>query len=58
MNITADQRQLLDKYLPWILAALAAWVLARGLKKMLWTLFGFAWMLHWTGGLHWLRDIF
>ena len=58
MNVTAEQRQMLDKYLPWILAALAAWVLGRGLKKMMWSLIGMAWVLHWTGGLHWMRDIF
>ena len=58
MNITAENRQMLEKYLPWMLAALAIWFVGRGLRKMLWTLFGLAWMLHWTGGFSWLRDIF
>jgi hypothetical protein len=58
MNVTAEQQRTFEKYLPWILALLAAWVVGRGLRKMFWTLFGLAWMMWWTGGLHWLRDMF
>ncbi len=58
MNVTAEQRQTFEKYLPWILVLLAAWLFGRGLKKMFWTLFGLASMLWWTGAWYWLRDMF
>lgn len=36
-----------EKYLPALLAIAVAWLLARGLRKMLWTAFGLFWMWHW-----------
>lgn len=58
MNVTAEQRQTLDKYLPWILAFVAAWLVGRGLKKMMWRLVGLGWVFYWTGGMHWMRHLF
>ena len=52
MNVSAEQRQAFEKYLPWILVLVAACLLGRGLRKMFWTLFGLASMLWWTGGWH------
>ncbi|HET8899197.1 MAG TPA: hypothetical protein VFN09_10540 [Rhodanobacteraceae bacterium] len=52
MQLTNEQRQTLDKYLPWMLAALVAWLFTRGLRRMFWTLFGIFWIMHWTGGWH------
>lgn len=36
----------LHKYLPAILAVAAAWLLARGLKKLFWNLFAMYWAFH------------
>lgn len=36
----------LEKYLPVLLAVAAAWLLARGLKKLFWNLFGLYWAFH------------
>jgi hypothetical protein len=58
MNVTAEQRQTLDKYLPWILAAVAAWFFTRGLKRTFWKLFGIAWVIYWSGGLRWMHHLF
>ena len=44
--IPAKQRELLDKYLPWLLAGGAAWRVARGLRKLAWTGFGLYWAFH------------
>ena len=46
-ELTAPQRATLDKYLPWAAAAVGAWLLARGIRKTAWTLFGLYAALHW-----------
>ncbi len=33
--------------MPVLLAIAVAWLLARGLRKMLWTVFGLYWAFHW-----------
>lgn len=43
-RLSPPQRALLDKYLLWLLAGGAAWLLARGLRKLAWTAFGLYWM--------------
>jgi len=53
-NFTAPQRETLEKYLPVILAIAAAWLLARGLKKMFWASFGLYWAVQWMHPLRWL----
>jgi len=45
-NLSPKQRALLDKYLPWLLAGGAAWLVARGLRKFVWTAFGLYWAFH------------
>ena len=45
-NLFPKQRDLLDKYLPWLLAGGAAWLVARGLRKLAWTAFGLYWAFH------------
>jgi hypothetical protein len=42
-EFTASQRQAFGKYLPAILAIVAAWLLLRGMRKSFWTLFGLFW---------------
>lgn len=42
-ELPASQRETLGKYLPAILAIIAAWLLLRGLRKSFWTLFGLFW---------------
>lgn len=46
-NPTTSQREILEKYMPVLLAIAVAWLLARGLRKMLWTGFGLFWAFHW-----------
>ncbi len=36
----------LGKYLPVVLAFAVAWLLARGVKKLFWNLFGLYWAFH------------
>lgn len=43
------QREILERYLPLLLAMGVASLLAHGLKKMFWTAFGLFWMFHWNG---------
>ncbi|MFI4970739.1 MAG: hypothetical protein ACHP7D_11090 [Lysobacterales bacterium] len=44
---STPQRATLEKYMPVLLAIAVAWLLARGLRKMLWTAFGLFWAFHW-----------
>ena len=52
-NLSASQRQALEKYLPLLLAAGIGWLAARGLKKTFWNLFGMFCALRFSGLLHW-----
>lgn len=36
----------IEKYLPLVLVLAAAWLFARGFKKLFWNLFGLYWALH------------
>lgn len=36
----------IEKYLPAVLVVAVAWLLARGLKKLFWNLFGLYWAFH------------
>jgi hypothetical protein len=46
-ELPASSRTTLEKYLPVFLAIAVAWLIARGLKKMFWTVFGLYWAFHW-----------
>jgi len=48
-SFTGPKRETLEKYLPVIIAIVVAWLLARGLKKMFWTVFGLFWAFHGSG---------
>lgn len=48
-NLSNPQRELLEKYLPVVLAVGVAWLAARGLKKVMWNLFGLYCALHFGG---------
>lgn len=50
MPITTQPNRPLDRYLPWIVAALAAWAFARGLNRAFWSLFAMACALYFTFG--------
>lgn len=52
-NLSATQRETLEKYLPLLLAVGIGWLAARGLRKTLWSLFGMFWALRFSGMLHW-----
>jgi len=54
-DLRSPSRETLEKYLPIVLAILAAWLLARGLKKMFWTAFGLFWAFAW---MHPFRHLF
>ena len=44
---STPQRTSLEKYMPVLLAIVVAWLLARGVRKMLWTAFGLYCAFHW-----------
>lgn len=46
-NLSSPTQATLEKYLPVLLAVAVAWLLARGVRKMLWTAFGLYWAFHW-----------
>jgi hypothetical protein len=50
MNTINDTRSTLDKYMPWLIALLAAFLAGKALKRMFWTAFALYWPLHamWT----------
>jgi hypothetical protein len=49
MNTINDTRSTLDKYMPWMLALLSAFLAGKALRRMFWTAFGMYWALHATG---------
>jgi len=53
-DLSSNQRELLEKYLPLLLAIGVGWLAARGLKKTFWSLFGMFWAVRFSGLLHWL----
>ena len=53
-DLSSNQRELLDKYLPLLIAIGVGWLAARGIKKTLWSLFGMFWAVRFSGLLHWL----
>lgn len=53
-DLSSNQRELLEKYLPLLLAIGVGWLAARGIKKTLWSLFGMFWAVRFSGLLHWL----
>ncbi len=46
-NLSAPQRALLEKYVPVVLAVGIAWLVARGIRKAVWTVIGMYWAVHW-----------
>ncbi|MGH8171877.1 MAG: hypothetical protein ACREPX_01940 [Rhodanobacteraceae bacterium] len=46
-EFSGPSREMLEKYLPVLLAILIAWLFARGLRKMFWTAFGLYWAFGW-----------
>ncbi len=50
MNLSVDQRDTLSRWLPTVLVVAAVWLLARGLKRTFWAVFGIGWAMHWSGG--------
>ena len=53
-ELSPNQRETLDKYLPLVLVALIIWLAARGMRKMFWTAFGLFWAF---GGMSTLRHL-
>lgn len=53
-DLSSNQRELLDKYLPLLIAIGVGWLAARGIRKTLWSLFGMFWAVRFSGLLHWL----
>lgn len=51
MQVANDTRSSLDKYMPWLLGLLTAWLAGKALKRMFWTAFGMYWALH-ASGIH------
>jgi hypothetical protein len=51
-NLSSEQREILEKVLPLILAIGVAWLAARGIKKMFWSAFGLFWAVRFGIG-HW-----
>ncbi|WP_426689189.1 hypothetical protein [Rhodanobacter ginsengiterrae] len=49
MNVSQDTRSTLDKYLPLLLGLLAALLVGKALKKILWSAFGMYMALHYSG---------
>ena len=49
IDLSASQRETLEKYLPLMLVALVVWLAARGMRRMFWTAFGLFWAF---GGWH------
>ncbi|HOX70101.1 MAG: hypothetical protein WAS23_04825 [Dokdonella sp.] len=50
MNLSVEQRETLSRWLPTLLVIGVAWLVARGLKRAFWTVFGIGWLMHWSGG--------
>lgn len=46
-SLSPPTQSTLEKSMPVLLAIAVAWLLARGLRKMLWTVFGLYCALHW-----------
>ena len=46
LNLSQAQRETLDKLLPVVFGL--AWLAARGVKKLAWSLFGLYWAFHWA----------
>jgi len=49
MNTINDTRRTLDKYAPWLIALLAAFLAGRALKRVFWTAFAMYWAFHAIG---------
>ncbi|GLQ94171.1 hypothetical protein GCM10007901_31220 [Dyella acidisoli] len=49
MNTINETRSTLDKYMPWLIGLLAAFLAGKALKRMFWTAFAMYWALHATG---------
>lgn len=45
-NLSPSLQEKIEKYLPAVLVVAVAWLLARGLKKLFWNLFGLYWAFH------------
>ena len=50
MNLSIEQRETLNRWLPTILAVAVVWLVARGLKRFFWAAFGIGWVMFWNGG--------
>jgi len=51
MNTINDTRSTLDKYMPWMIGLLGAFLVGKALKRMFWTAFGMYWVFH-ASGIH------
>jgi len=51
MNTINDTRSMLDKYMPWMIGLLGAFLVGKALKRMFWTAFGMYWVFH-ASGIH------
>ncbi|HEY6943417.1 hypothetical protein [Dokdonella sp.] len=47
-KLSPTQRETLEKLLPYALVFGVAWLAARGVKKLAWSLFGLYWAFHWA----------
>ena len=50
MNLSIEQREVLQRWLPLILVIGGVWLLARGIRNLFWTVFGLTWAFVWSGG--------
>ena len=49
MNTINDTRSTFDKYMPWLIGLLAAFLAGKALQRMFWTAFAMYWAFHATG---------
>ena len=52
-DLSLPHRETLAKYLPVLLAVGIAWLLARGIGKAMWTVFGLYCAFHYSGMRYW-----
>ena len=56
IDLSASQRETLEKYLPLVLVAILVWFAARGFRKMFWMAFAMFWAFGgWHGVSRWLH---
>jgi len=50
MNLSIDQRETLNRWLPTLLAVVVVWFVARRIKRFFWAVFGIGLVMFWAGG--------